>query len=84
MYVIAIIGDLFGIIPIVNIVSDLVTAVALGIAGSETGVSLYSSETIGATLVTLVIEAIPGISIVPAWTIRVYFAKKRARELQGG
>jgi len=80
MYIIAVIGDLCGVIPIVNIVSDIFTAIALGIAGSHTGVSIYSGDRIGATLVVALIKAIPGVSIVPAWTIRVYFAKKQARE----
>ena len=80
MYVIAVLGDIFSLIPIVNIVSDFVTAIALGIAGAETGVSIYSSDRIGATLLTILVEAIPGLSIVPAWTIRVWYAKKQARE----
>ena len=80
MYAIAVVGDLFSLIPFVNIVSNVATAIALGIAGAETGVNLYSSERIGATLVVLLMESIPGVSIVPAWTIRVYFAKKDARK----
>lgn len=78
MYVIAVIGDLCSLIPFVNIVSNVVTAIALGIAGAETGVNIYSSNRIGATLFVLLIEAIPVVSIIPAWTIRVYFAKKNA------
>lgn len=83
MYAIAIIGDILSAIPFVNIISNFVTAVALGIAGSHTGVSLYSSERIAGTLAAIVIETIPFVKIVPTWTIRVYFAKKGAQESEG-
>ena len=83
MYVVAVIGDLLGMIPIVGILTDVGTAVALFIIGAETGVSIYANGGIGKTLVTALIKAIPGVSIVPAWTIRVYLAKKQAREAQG-
>ncbi len=80
MYAIAIIGDILSAVPFVNIVSNFIAAVALGIAGSHTGVSIYSSERIGATLAVIVVETIPFVKIVPTWTIRVYFAKKDAQE----
>jgi hypothetical protein len=80
MYFIAIMGDIFSFIPGVNIVSDFVTGVALGIAGSETGLSLYASDQIAATLATMLVEAVPGLSIVPTWTIRVYFRKRFAKK----
>ncbi len=83
MYAIAIIGDLLGIIPIVNIVSDIFTAITLGIVGSATGVSIYSEDRIGATIIVALIKAVPGISIIPAWTIRVYLAKKHQKEIDG-
>ncbi len=83
MYVIAAIGDLFSLIPFVNIVSSPVTAFALYVAGAGTGANIFSTNRIGATLVVLLIELIPGVSIVPTWTIRVYFAKKHARESEG-
>jgi uncharacterized membrane protein YeaQ/YmgE (transglycosylase-associated protein family) len=79
VYAIAILGDIFGIIPFVNIVSDIITAIALGIVGSASGVNIYASDEIGATLFTGLIEAVPGASIIPAWTMRVYFAKKKAK-----
>lgn len=80
MYVIAVIGDLFSLIPILSIPTNFITAMALGIAGSHTGVSLFSSERIPATLVVMLLETIPFVKIVPSWTIRVYFAKKGAKE----
>jgi hypothetical protein len=83
MYVIAVIGDVLGAIPIVNIVSDAGTALALFIAGAETGVSIYGSKGISKTLIAALVKAIPGVSIVPAWTIRVYLAKRQAREAKG-
>lgn len=80
MYAVAIIADLCSIIPGVNFVSDFIAAVVLGIIGSATDTPLYSSDAIGPTLLTMLVEAIPGISIVPAWTIRVWYAKKMKRE----
>ena len=80
MYIVAIIADIFSLIPIVNIVTDFIAAVLLGIIGSATGVSLYSSDRIGGTLLAILIEAVPGLSIIPTWTIRVYFAKKAAQQ----
>ncbi|MEK7133504.1 MAG: hypothetical protein AAB804_00345 [Patescibacteria group bacterium] len=77
MYVIAIMGDLLSLIPFVNIVSSPLTAIALGIAGSHTGVSLYSSNRIGMTLLTILGEAVPIVSMIPLWTVRVYLAKKQ-------
>ena len=80
MYVIAVIGDLLSIVPVVNVVSGFATGLALAIVGAHTGVSIYSSRGIGKTLLTILVEMIPGLSIIPAWTIRVYLAKKEARE----
>jgi hypothetical protein len=81
MYIIAIIGDTFRIIPIVNLLSDGVTGFALYVAGEHTGISLYSDDQITATLVAYVAGAIP---VFPVWTTRVYFAKRDAkrRELE--
>ncbi len=84
MYAIAVMGDILSAIPIVNIMSNFVTAVALGIAGSHTGVSLYSSERIAGTLAVMIVETIPFVKIVPSWTIRVYFAKKGTQESEAG
>ncbi len=80
MYAIAIIGDVLSLVPFVNIVSNVATAIALGIAGSHTGVSLYSPERIAATLAVALAETVPGVSVLPLWTIRVYFAKKQQRD----
>ena len=76
MYAIAIIGDLLSLIPIVNLITTPATAIALSIAGSHTGVSLWTPERAGATLVCCVLELIPGISFIPTWTIRVWWAKR--------
>ena len=76
MYVIAIIGDVLGAIPFVNFVSDFLTMLALGIVGAATGVNLYSADKIGLTLVAGVIKMVFG--FVPAWTIRVYLAKRNS------
>ncbi len=80
MYVIAAIGDLLGPIPIVNLISTPIAFIALGIAGSHTGVSLYSSNRIAATLAMMVVEVIPFVKIAPTLLIRVYLAKKDAEE----
>ncbi len=80
MYAIAIIGDVLSFIPFVNVVSGIITGLLLWIVGEATGVSIFSSSRIGATLLTILVEEMPGISMIPAWTIRVYFAKKDAKE----
>ncbi len=77
MYAIAVIGDLLSFIPFANIVSSPLTAIVLGIAGSHTGVRLYSSDRIGVTLATILGEAVPFVSMFPLWTIRVYLAKRQ-------
>ncbi len=82
MYVIAAIGDLLGPIPIVNWISTPMAILALGIAGSHTGVSLYSSKRIAGTLAMMVVEVIPFVKIAPTFLIRVYFAKKDAQEAE--
>lgn len=67
-----------GAIPIVNLFADIATAIALGIVGAETRVGIYNERGIGATLFVILIKAIPFVSLVPAWTIRVYLAKRQA------
>jgi len=83
MYAVAIIADVFSVIPGLNLITTITAAIALYIIGSETGVNIYSPERILATLAVIVIETISGFSIVPAWTMRVYFAKKDARKQRG-
>lgn len=80
MYAVALIGDLLAGIPVVNWVSDFVTWVVLGMMGSHTGVNLNSSQMIGGTILAAVITAVPIPIPKFAWTIRVYFAKKAAKE----
>lgn len=80
MYAVAILGDIASLVPVVNIFSGAITAIALAIIGSETGVSLYSGKRIGATFATLIAEVMPGLSALPLWTIRVYFAKQSAKK----
>jgi hypothetical protein len=82
MYAIAIIGDLLSLVPYVNFVSAFGTAVALSMFASDDE-DVLSSDNAGGTLLTFIIEAIPGISTVPAWTTRVYLAKRRARQKRG-
>jgi hypothetical protein len=76
MYAIAIIGDLCSLIPFVNLITTPITALALGMAGAGTKHSIYSDGRIGATLLVMVLEILPVVSFIPAWTIRVYLAKK--------
>lgn len=80
MYVIAVIADLVGLIPIINWVSDAIAAIVLGLMGSAGGISLYRDSEVGMTLFTIVLKAIPFIDIVPMWTIRVYLAKQGAKK----
>lgn len=83
MYTIAIIGDLLSLIPMVNIVTGFLTAAALNMFASNDE-DILSSDNIGGTLVAMVIELTSGASSIPAWTIRVYLAKRRARQRRVG
>jgi hypothetical protein len=80
MYVIALIGDLLGPIPIVNWISTPIAIIALSIAASHKGVSLYSSKRIAGTLAMMIVEVIPFVRIVPTLLIRVYFVNKDVQE----
>ena len=80
MYAIAIIGDLASFIPGVNFVSGIITVILLWVAGSVTGVNIFSSSNIGWTLVTILVEEVPGFAMFPAFTLRMYFAKKQRKE----
>lgn len=77
MYAIAIIGDLASFIPGVNFITGIITAILLWVGGAITGVNIFSSSNIGWTLVTILVEEIPGFAMFPAFTLRVYFAKKK-------
>lgn len=81
MYTIAIIGDLLGIIPGFNIVTDGITAFLLYHIGRREGIDIYSSENIVGTLGVIFLEAVPGLSSLPSWTLRVYLAKKRQQPI---
>ncbi len=80
MYLIAIIGDLFSFIPLLNIVTNPITAAALWMAGADTKYNIFSQNYILGTLVTLLIEFVPGLSMIPTWTIRVWLMKRRQRK----
>ena len=83
MYAIAIIGDLLSFIPVVNIVSGIVTGFLLWIAGEITGVQIFSGKGIGWTLLTIVVEETPGLSILPGWTVRVWLGKRQHAQEEG-
>ena len=74
LYVIAVLGDLASFWPGVNIVSGAITTMLLGIVGSATGVSLFSSSRIGGTLGMILAEEMPVIASFPTFTLRVYLA----------
>ena len=78
MLAIAVMGDLLSLIPGVNIISNIITAAALFIVSGESHVKLYSHDYIGGTLATIVAETVPGISMLPLWTVRVLLAKRQA------
>lgn len=80
MYAVAIVGDVLSFIPGVNIFSGFCTMIALSIIGAETRVNLWSPERAGATLVVSVLEFVPGVAMVPAWTFRVWLAKRNQEE----
>ena len=76
MYAVAVIGDIVGLIPFVNIITDLMTMTILWMMSDGRNKNIFSHRNMGGTLVTIVIEALPFVSMVPAWTIRVYLAKR--------
>jgi hypothetical protein len=80
MYVVAVIGDLLGLIPFVNVVTGFMTLCILGVMGLESGVNIFSGKNIFGTLVMLVVEEVPGLSVLPGFTIRVWLAKRAARQ----
>lgn len=75
MYAIAIIGDILSLIPFVNVVSTPITAFILTRVCRRHGIDLWSTNNAAATLASFVLELIPGISFIPIWTIRVWFAQ---------
>ncbi len=79
MYAIAIVGDLLSLIPFVNIITDVVTAALLKIAASPEE-DIFAHDT-GMTLFMLVVEFIPGLAMFPTFTLRVWWAKRRAKKL---
>lgn len=83
MYIIAVFGDLISLIPFVNIISDPVTALALYIAGKETGVDIFGDQTM-LTMATMAAEAVPVLSILPLWTLRVWWGKRRVANGETG
>ena len=84
MYVVAVIGDILSLFPGLNIATGIVTGILLWIIGTSTGVNIFSGPNIGKTLLTLAVEETPVLSILPTWTVRVYFAKKKARAENAG
>ena len=80
MYVIAIIADLLGAIPIVNMVVFPVAAAALYTAGKTEGVNIFGPDMIGRTFVVMFLKFMPGLSTFAlfAWTARVFLAKRQA------
>lgn len=89
MLAVAIIADMFSFIPVLNWFVTPVAALVLYMAGNKKDeVKLFSSEYIGGTLITIVIEFVLG--FIPTWTIRVLMAqyahKKmlRQQKAQGG
>ena len=76
MYAIAIIGDICSLIPGLNIVTNILTAIALYMMGHHAGVNIFAPDKVGLTIATIIGEAIPGISVVPFWTVRVWWAMR--------
>lgn len=76
MYVVAIIGDLLSFIPVVNIVTDILTMMILWMMSNGRNKNIFSNKNRAGTLLTVLLEAIPFVSWIPTWTIRVYLAKR--------
>lgn len=83
MYAVAIIGDILSLVPGLNIATGLITGGLLWIVGEATGENIFSTSRIGGTLLAFLVEEIPIFSIFPAWTLRVYLAKKDTAESEG-
>lgn len=83
MYTIAVIGDITGAIPVLNIVVDFITAIALWIGGEITGVQIFGGPRVGLTIATMVVEAVPVLAMAPTWTLRVWYEKKQKEAEEG-
>ena len=79
MYAIAIFGDLVSIIPLFNIVSSPITALLLSMANTQK-LDLFNNKGSSLTIATIVIETIPIMSIFPTWTLRVWWAMRKAKK----
>jgi len=79
MYAIAIIGDILSLFPGVNVISGIITAMLLWIVGEATGVRIFSSARIERTLLMILIELVPVVSMFPAFTWSVYSEKKHIK-----
>ena len=76
MYVVAVFGDILSLIPFVNIVTNVLTMMALWMMSNGRNKNIFSNKNMTGTLIVAVLEAVPFVSSIPTWTIRVYFAKR--------
>ncbi|MCL9972187.1 MAG: hypothetical protein NBV63_02135 [Candidatus Pacebacteria bacterium] len=71
MFAIAILGDLLSLIPGVNLFSTIFTATGLAVVGAGTKQSIFRGAGGATTMATILVEIIPGLSMLPTWTLRV-------------
>ena len=75
MLLAAVIFDLLSLVPFLNVFTTIIAVMVMGLLGVHTGNSLYSGGRILGTVLTSLIELIPGASMFPTWTIRVLILK---------
>ncbi len=80
MYLVAILGDLFSLLPFVNFFSTPITGFLLWVLGSEENGKIYGGGATGLTLLTYAVELGPLIAGLPMWTGRVFLAKREAKQ----
>jgi len=84
MFALAIFGDLLSLIPGVNLFSTIFTATGLAVIGAGTKNSIFKGAGGAATMATILVEIIPGLSMVPTWTLRVAIASMMQKDDKKG
>lgn len=71
MVALAVAFDLLSLIPFVNIVVDVAALVSYGIWFAIKGVGFINPRRFATMVVTVVVEAIPALSVLPGFTVAI-------------
>ncbi len=78
MYGIAIVGDIFSLIPFVGLLTAPITGLFLWLVAPDDE-NIFTSNRMEVTLLTMLIEMVPWFGMFPTWTLRVWLVKRAAR-----